>query len=591
MKKIFLTILTMVFVCLWGCAGADPVDTRVQVSVMAAPGCTVEQNSQWVVPGDDAVFVLNMEAGYALAGTDYSGGYDVAAKDRTLELTLKDVQYPVRIELELTRNYATITYLPNGGTGSLVSVEYDLTYHIRPNTANGTDLFTRTGYSLVCWNTEPDGSGVRVGLGSRVSVDTELTLYAQWAPWTNASDFTCVRTQQGTMTVTSYTGAAETVVIPAYIDGCAVTAISDRAFKSSKVRHVILPETMAQVEPYAFLNCTALESVTLYDNIETLSDDVFSGCSSLRTLYINAVEAPWGYDYRKESVYADKVDLLIEAQGQRKLVFYGGCSTWYNLHGAAASEAFDGAYTIINMGLNGTVSSAAQMQIMGSFLEEGDVLLHTLELTSEHQLMSVTRMGENDDKLWCGLEYNYDLVALLDLRTIDGVFDSLTHYLGMKKSQTTYRQCYTDGNGERYTDQYGCIPIYRERTNQKLTDMVRLDQSYVNRKGMNTLESYYDAYRDAGVTVYVSYACVNMDEVPEEQRGNVEIMDSVVRDAVGAMDSAMLISGLSDYLFEYNDFYDTNYHLISEKATENTQSWIRDLKRQMVSDGIWNETE
>ena len=108
---------------------------------------------------------------------------------------------------------------------------------------------------------------------------------------------------------------------------------------------------------------------------------------------------------------------------------------------------------------------------------------------------------------------------------------------------------------------------------------------------MNTLESYYDAYRDAGVTVYVSYACVNMDEVPEEQRGNVEIMDSVVRDAVGAMDSAVLISGLSDYLFEYNDFYDTNYHLISEKATENTQSWIRDLKRQMVSDGIWNETE
>ena len=50
--------------------------------------------------------------------------------------------------------------------------------HFRLNTPIGTDLFARDGYTLIGWNTRPDGSGESVGLGSRIAWEDGLTLYA-----------------------------------------------------------------------------------------------------------------------------------------------------------------------------------------------------------------------------------------------------------------------------------------------------------------------------------------------------------------------------------------------------------------------------
>lgn len=589
-RKTLILILLVLLLGLFGCGGEiTSIENRVQVSITGLEGCTVENNGLWVEPGGDAVFLLELEYGTTLAGTDYSGAFSTQIKDGKLELTLEDIQYPVRVGLELTHSFCTITYEPNGGEGEQTVKTYDLTYHLRPNADIGTGMFTRDGFVLTGWNTEPDGSGTRVGLGSRATVDGELTLYAQWEPWTDVSEFEYTVTKYGNITINAYLGKADTVIIPAYIDGREVTAIATRAFENNTVRHVILPDTMDRLAPDTFMNCTNLESVMLFDNIQVISDSVFTGCENLQTLYTNAIEAPYGFDFRKESCYADKVDRLILAQGQRKLVVYGGCSAWYNLDGADMYDAFGGEYTVVNMGLNGTVNSVSQMQILSNYLEAGDVLLHTLELTSEYQLLQVTDMGSYDNKLWAGLEYNYDLFSMVDLRTLDGAFDSFCDYLTNKKSETGYTDHYTDSQERLYVDEYGCIPFYRNSTQPNLADKVQLDPDYVNQGDMVLLESYYDRWHDMGVTVYISYACVNMDAVPAEERGNVELMDSLVRDVIGGMDSAVLISKLSDFLYEHENFFDTNYHLRSEEVKENTAVWIRDVKAQMVLDGSWKE--
>ena len=99
-----------------------------------------------------------------------------------------------------------------------------------------------------------------------------------------------------------------------------------------------------------------------------MSNGSFENCPNLKTLRINAVEAPFGYAWRKESCCADKVDRLILAQGQKRAVFYGGCSMWYNLDGLQARQALGDGYAEVNLGLNGTVNSPVQMQILGAFL-------------------------------------------------------------------------------------------------------------------------------------------------------------------------------------------------------------------------------
>lgn len=76
----------------------------------------------------------------------------------------------------------SITYNANGGSGSmdvqeLVTVDglYAFT-NLRTNSFVGA-----TGYRFVGWNTAPDGSGTSYSNGQLVSINSNLTLYAQWS--------------------------------------------------------------------------------------------------------------------------------------------------------------------------------------------------------------------------------------------------------------------------------------------------------------------------------------------------------------------------------------------------------------------------
>lgn len=584
--KRFISLFLLVFLaaCFTGCA-KEGYTTKVQVCVANAGDTAVESGSVWVEPGEDAVFLLDLEPGWTLAGTDYDGEYRTQMLGDKLQLTLEAIRYPTRVRLTLTDNFRTITYEPNGGEGESMTIPYALDWHSRPNTAIGTDWYQREGYLLIGWNTEPDGSGTRIGLGSRCSVPSDgMTLYAQWERCAPESDFT-VSTTGNTVTITGYLGSADVLAIPETIQGMPVTAISYGALQNSGIQHLILPKTMEQVAESAFRG-SSLESVTCYDSIVRISDASFAGCAKLQTLYINAIEAPCGYENRKESCYADKVDLLIAARGTPKVVFYGGCSVWYNLDGALAAQTLGDEWTLINMGLNGTVNAFIQMQIMGAFLEAGDILVHTPELSSPQQMMLQPNMNSREGILWSGLEYNYDLLRLVDLQSISGVIDSFCNYLADKEGASDYAGHYTDSKGRSYLDATGGIPFLREETAQRLSDEVTLEPDMIDPQAMTRLEACYRAYLEQGVRVYVSYACVNMDAVPADRQENVTVMDESFRQAITQMDGPVLISSLEDFLYQNSDFYDTNYHLRTSAARRNTEVWMRDLLAQMEKDGL-----
>ncbi|MBR2048774.1 MAG: leucine-rich repeat protein [Oscillospiraceae bacterium] len=581
MKRICLLLAALLLLC--GCAGPD-ANTQIQVSILEGEGFTLEQNGLWAAPGSDVVFRLKLEPGLALAGTDYSGTVQTRVTGDWTELKLCRVRYPSRIRIRLTEDFARITYDPNGGQGELTTIVYDRSLHRRPNTENGQNLFSREGYTLTGWNTCADGSGERIGLGSRVTAGPEgKNLYAQWEKWNPETDFTF--TEGYYLTITGYHGNSDPIVIPETIGGRTVGAIAHNAFRDCGASHLILPPSILQVAEGAFQNC-AFESVTIFDSIEGISNSSFRNCEKLRTVRINAFEAPYGYRYRKESVYADKVDLLIQAAGAKKLVFYGGCAAWYNLDARQAQEALGDGYRIVNLALNGTVHSGVQLQILEAFLEPGDIFFHTPELSSDTQMMRQIAMGRNDDKLWCGLENNYDLVSLVDLRTVPGMLESFCAYLAGKDKAADYAMTYLDSQGRAYLDSWGGIPFERTQSSDALSDAVYLDPDAVDEGAMERLGDYYRRFDAKGVRVYVGYACVNLDAVPEEQQGNVQLMDTLFRQAVEAMDGPVLISRLEDYLYRNSDFYDTNYHLLSDPAERNTALWLRDLLAQMARDGL-----
>lgn len=593
MKKTAV-FLALVFTALLlsGCALLNRSPTAgVTVMVEAGEHYDLEVSFATVEPGESASFLIRTERDYSVTAADYRGEYSLTQTGGLTKLVLLDVRVPTRVRLTLSHSARTIRYLANGGAaltgeGAEIVRSYDISDHIRPNVSIGTDLFAREGYTLTCWNTAPDGSGQRVGLGSRVTVEDTLTLYAQWAAWTPAERF-AYEIGDGGAVVTGCSAEDALLVVPETLDCRPVTVLAAGAFAGCPAETVVLPKSVVRVEKGAFEGA-ALRELCFFDNVEYITDACFSGCDALSTLYISAIEDPYGYSFRRESVLADKFDLLISTVGQDRIIFYGGCSMWYNLIGPDLREAFAGRYTVVNMGLNGVCSSLFQMELLRCFVTEHDILFHAPEISSVQQLLTCTSLGKHEDKLWCAMEYNYDLVSLLDIRVFDGgVFESLRLYLDKKQPGGSYLDVYRDSKGFAFFEESGCIPFVRTQSAESLVDEVELDPAYL--EDLSRLEQEYRFFTGKGVPVYVSCACIDIDRVPEEQQGNLALMGALFEEKFSAMEGVTVVSCIEDFIYHDEDCYDTVYHLLTEPAKRCTAVWIRDLKAQLLADGLWDE--
>jgi uncharacterized repeat protein (TIGR02543 family) len=77
----------------------------------------------------------------------------------------------------------SVTFDKNGGSGSMSNQTASVA------TALSSNLFTRSGYSFVGWNTAANGSGTSYSDGASYSFTSNVTLYAQWQipTWTGAT--------------------------------------------------------------------------------------------------------------------------------------------------------------------------------------------------------------------------------------------------------------------------------------------------------------------------------------------------------------------------------------------------------------------
>lgn len=98
------------------------------------------------------------------------------------------------------------------------------------------------------------------------------TLQAQFAFTTN----------NGSITITSYTGTDSAAVIPAATNGYPVTTIGSYAFLSNpNLTSVTIPNSITNIGDEAFDTCSSLTSVTLPDSVVSLGQSVFAYCTAL----------------------------------------------------------------------------------------------------------------------------------------------------------------------------------------------------------------------------------------------------------------------------------------------------------------------
>lgn len=110
-----------------------------------------------------------------------------------------------------------------------------------------------------------------------------------------------------TGTITGYTDKTVTeLVIPAEIDGVAVTAIGERAFSwFESLVIVTIPDSVTTIQYAAFENCTNLENVNIPEKVTYIGQNAFRYCYSLETVTIPESVMTIG-----ETAFADCTSLM-----------------------------------------------------------------------------------------------------------------------------------------------------------------------------------------------------------------------------------------------------------------------------------------
>ena len=117
---------------------------------------------------------------------------EVTVEDDAFEMPAKAVTVKATFKKASTSTYA-ITFDANGGTGSMdkLSADEGATVALTAN------AFKRSGYTFAGWNTAKDGSGTAYADKASVTVEGDMTLYAQWKAASSSSSKTAKTVKTG----------------------------------------------------------------------------------------------------------------------------------------------------------------------------------------------------------------------------------------------------------------------------------------------------------------------------------------------------------------------------------------------------------
>lgn len=88
--------------------------------------------------------------------------------------------------------------------------------------------------------------------------------------------------------ITRYYGDKSSVEIPSKIENYTVTSIGKSVFDSDKIQEIVVPDTVTDIQDYAFASNRNMRKITLSKNLKKLGTNVFFNCMSLESLELPA---------------------------------------------------------------------------------------------------------------------------------------------------------------------------------------------------------------------------------------------------------------------------------------------------------------
>jgi uncharacterized repeat protein (TIGR02543 family) len=167
------TTYTLTYLAGTGGSGTPPTGSPTTYSSNAP--ATISGNTGPFTNSDPTKIFYGWNTAANGTGTSYPAGSTITMNaDKTLY-----AQW-----VSATPQY-TVTYIANGATGTIPTQTYPGGVQA---TILGQSTLTRPGYSFLGWNSAADGTGSVYQPTSSVVINSNITLYAQWAPGTVIKD-------------------------------------------------------------------------------------------------------------------------------------------------------------------------------------------------------------------------------------------------------------------------------------------------------------------------------------------------------------------------------------------------------------------
>ena len=576
-------LLTISVLSLVSCSEAIPqIDKRVTVTFIDNAATTFSSQIYKIEKGQDLKVSFKIKEGYYFKDCSYKSYSYELTDNFSIELTLKNIKYNLRVSLETPELGGVIHYYLNGGsfikettTGDHYSVPYEERAYRRPNLDIGTSTIYRDGYELTGWNSKADGTGVHIGLGSRATIDKDnLPLfYAEWVKDNELTDFEYESNENG-ITLTKYLGTlnGDKLVVPSKINGQKVTQIGSYFANGATFDKLYLPSYLTTIANRAFIKSNFNE-VYLFDNILDMKDLSFSN-TPIKTWHINAIQYPRYGIGGIIGELPDDFDRLILKNDKKRIVLAGGCSLSYGIKTPVMQKFFEDYY-IINTGVIAEIGPIPVFGALAHYLKDDDIVIHAPEEASENQYLSTIKA---EARAFACFRGNYDLLSYCDMTKMSETYGAFA------ASNTINLDHEDEGGYDRIISEYN---EYGEVTTERpgLNNDVGLsDGEYtyntalINDTTGKRLRTEYEMVEKSGAEVVFSFAPLNKSNLTKDDLNN-EIWKEFEAKCHEQFDAHgyKVISKVEDYLYPGRYFYDEDYHLTDIGAEMRSEKLAKDI--------------
>lgn len=293
-------------------------------------------------------------------------------------------------------------------------------------------------------------------------------------------------------------------------------------------------------------------------------------CVMIMLVIFMAVIVMPQYRYAYTASLCDKLERLVSIEGS-KIVLIGDSNLPFGINSEMLEGAFD--MPVVNMGLQGSLGNAFHEEMAKINLCKGDIIVVAHTAYADQDKITDPVMA------WLAVENHPQLWRLIRLKDIPDMYFAFPTYA--KRALTLWAS--KDGNeqdlGTVYSrfafNEYGDVSFERKTTRYTFTESsVRVPEvNDICTGRLNELNRYVT---DCGASLVVAaYPIADGEFTPPEEE--YVLFQTELQEAL----DCPVISDYRDYFFDYDYFYDTQYHLTSEGADMRTKQLICDLENWM----------